>query len=106
MNDNNKRSGVDDYVSKQLESYYGKDGEPVLCAGGYHRIERTWYDKDHAKSEAWFDTEGKPITRGNTFVKIEREYDEAWNVNREVYYGQDGETLEEIFLRLEREARS
>ena len=76
-----------------VESFYGTDVEPVLCANGYHSIKRTWYDKDHVKSEAWFDTEENPMTLGNTFVRREREYDEAWNITVERYYGPDGEKI-------------
>ncbi len=74
------------------ESYYGENEEPAMSTAGYHRIERTWLDKDHAASEAWFDTDGKPMTlNGKTYVKVEREFDEAGNTAAERYYGPDGE---------------
>ena len=56
------------------ESYFDGNGEPVLCLQGYHRVERTWADKNHAAGEAWFGTDGTPATNGNTYVKFVKEY--------------------------------
>ena len=62
----------------------------MLCAAGYHAFTRTWYDKDHVKTEMWFGTDGEPVTTGNTYYGVEREYDEAWNVKTERYLDADG----------------
>ena len=75
------------------ESYYDEHEIPMYCRGGYHRVERTWLDKNHATSEAWFDAENHPMAVKDTYVKIEREFDQEGNVIAERYYGADGKKI-------------
>ena len=85
----------DDAGLVAVESYFGENGEPVLCSSGFHRVERTWKDKNHAKNEAWFDTEGKPTAPGsNVFVRRERDYDEDGNVIGERLYDAEGDIIQ------------
>ena len=74
-------------------SYYGIEEEPVKCKDGYHRIERTWMEKDHATSEAWFDENDEPMPLKDTYVRIERNFDEKKNTIAERYYGVDGKPI-------------
>ena len=84
--------GADGFAA--VTAYYGTEGEPVLNTKvKYHRIDRTYLDRNHYTSEAWFDTEGNPITIGDTYVRIEREFDEKGNAIREVTCGVDGQPI-------------
>ena len=66
----------------------------MLCSGGYHRVERTWKDKDHMTSEAWFGTAGEPVkAEGNAFVRRELDYDEQGNVTAERLFDADGNEI-------------
>lgn len=75
-------------------AYYGLEGEPVInTKEKYHRIERTYWNKNHYTSEAWFNEKGEPIPLKDTYVRIEREFDERGNAIHAVTYGADGKKI-------------
>ncbi|MBQ8074344.1 MAG: hypothetical protein IJ231_11345, partial [Clostridia bacterium] len=76
------------------EAYYGLHDEAVLhTANGYHRVEKTYLDKNHVLSEAWFDEQGQPVALKDTYSRIEREFDENLNAVGEKYFGTDGQPV-------------
>ena len=84
--------GADGFVASV--AYFGVNGEAVInTKTKYHRIDRTYKDKNHITSEAWFDENDQPMTMGDEFVRIEREFDEKGNTIVVRTYGADGELI-------------
>jgi hypothetical protein len=68
------------------ETYYGVNGEAVLCEGGYHGYSAE-YDGQGNTTFTYLGLNDKPMPIPDGFLTMKRGYDARGNVTHEAYYG-------------------
>ncbi len=97
--DGEPRLGDDNWAEKRLEwgenharaavSYFGKEGEAVLCADGYAEV-RFAYDGRALCEESFFDEDGAPILTTHGYARAEYRSNEQGYIVYARYFDLDG----------------